>query len=175
VSGLHFRPVLDHLDLLARPVAEALTAWPGSEHVEVAEIDPAVSDTAAFVEATGISLSDSANCVVVGGRRGELERVAACLLLATTRANVNSVVRKRLDARRASFLSMDTAVERTGMEYGGITPIGLPEDWPVLVDSAVLERESIVVGAGVRGAKLRLPGALAAELPGAEVVEGLAT
>jgi prolyl-tRNA editing enzyme YbaK/EbsC (Cys-tRNA(Pro) deacylase) len=174
VSGLDFRPVLDHLELVARPVAEALRAWPGSAQVEVAEIDPTVSDTAAFVEATGISLADSANCVVVGGRRGEVERVAACLLLATTRANVNTVVRKRLDARRASFLSTDTAVERTGMEFGGITPIGLPNGWSVLVDSAVLQRDSIVVGAGVRAAKLRLPGALAAELPGAEVLEGLA-
>lgn len=174
MSTLDFRPVLEHLELVAKPVAEALRAWPHAGRVEVAEIDPDVADTAAFVEATGIALVDSANCVVIGGKRGGVERVAACLALATTRVDVNTVVRKRLDARRASFLPMDDAVERTAMEYGGITPLGLPDGWPVLVDSAVLERGSVVVGAGIRAAKLRLPGALTAELPGAEVIDGLA-
>ena len=59
------------------------------------------------------------------------------------------------------------------MEYGGITPIGLPEDWPVLVDAAVAAAPAVVIGSGVRHSKLALPGALAARLPGAEVIEGL--
>ena len=174
MSTLDFRPVLEHLALLAQPVAGALRSWPHADRVEVATIDPGVADTAAFVEATGVALVDSANCVVIAGKRGGEERVAACLALATTRVDVNTVVRKRLNARRASFLPMDDAVDRTGMEYGGITPIGLPSGWPVLVDPAVLARDTVVIGAGVRAAKLRLPGALVADLPGVEVVEALA-
>ena len=95
-------------------------------------------------------------------------------MLATTRADVNGLVRKRLNARKASFAPMDDAVALTGMEYGGITPIGLPEDWPLLVDAAVAAAPAVVIGSGVRHSKLALPGALAARLPGAEVVEGLA-
>jgi prolyl-tRNA editing enzyme YbaK/EbsC (Cys-tRNA(Pro) deacylase) len=111
--------------------------------------------------------------VVVAGRRGDAVRHAACLVLATTRADVNGLVRRRLEARKASFAAMDDAVERTGMEYGGITPLGLPDGWPLLVDAAVAAAPAVVVGSGRRGSKLALPGALVAGLPGAEVVEGL--
>jgi prolyl-tRNA editing enzyme YbaK/EbsC (Cys-tRNA(Pro) deacylase) len=111
--------------------------------------------------------------VVVAGRRGEETRYAACLVLATTRADVNGLVRKRLNARKASFAPMDDAVARSGMEYGGITPIGLPEDWPVLVDAAVAVAPAVVIGSGVRHSKLALPGELAARLRGAEVIDGL--
>jgi len=174
VSRLDFRPAAAHLDLVADPVAAALRYWPYLSQVEVVSIDPGISDTAALVEATGADLADMANCVVVGGRRAGAERVAAVVVLATTRADVNGVVRSRLDVRKASFLAMDEAVQQTGMEYGAITPFGLPADWPVLVDAAVLERTSVVIGAGLRSAKLRLPGALVGHLPGAEVVTGLA-
>src|SRR5690606_34976171 len=137
------------------------------------EIDPDLADTAALVEATGLPMDDMANCIVIAGQRAGEERVCAVLVLGTTRADVNRTVRKALDVRKCSFLPMDQAVARTGMEYGGITPVGLPEGWPVLVDAAVLDRELIVIGSGVRRSKVRLRGRLAAELPAVEVVEGL--
>jgi prolyl-tRNA editing enzyme YbaK/EbsC (Cys-tRNA(Pro) deacylase) len=168
-------PALDRPDLLGDPVAHALKLLDPADAalVGVAEIDPTLADTAAFCEAYGSALDASANCVVVAGRRGETTRYAACLVLASTRADVNGLVRKRLDARKASFAPMDDAVASTGMEFGGITPVGLPEDWPVLVDAAVAAAPAIVIGSGVRHSKLALPGALAARLPQAEVIEGL--
>lgn len=168
-------PALDRPDLLADPVALALKALDPADAalVGVAEIDPTLADTAEFCAAYGSPLDGSANCVVVAGRRGETTRYAACLVLATTRADVNGLVRRRLDARKASFAPMDDAVSITGMEYGGITPIGLPEDWPVLVDAAVAAAPAVVIGSGVRHSKLALPGSLAARLSGVEVIEGL--
>ena len=168
-------PALDRPDLLGAPVAAAVAALDPADAalVGVAEIDPDLADTAAFCAAYGSSLDGSANCVVVAGRRGEAVRYAACLVLASTRADVNGLVRRRLDARKASFAPMDDAVAATGMEYGGITPIGLPDGWPVLVDAAVAAAPAGVIGSGVRGSKLALPGALAARLPAAEVLEGL--
>lgn len=168
-------PALDRPDLLGAPVAAALKALDPADAalVGVAEIDPDLADTAAFCAAYGSPLGGSANCVVVAGRRGEAVRYAACLVLASTRADVNGLVRRRLDARKASFAPMDDAVAATGMEYGGITPIGLPDGWPVLVDAAVAAAPAVVIGSGVRGSKLALPGALAARLPAAEVLEGL--
>jgi prolyl-tRNA editing enzyme YbaK/EbsC (Cys-tRNA(Pro) deacylase) len=142
--------------------------------VQVAEIDPDLADTAEFCVRYSVGLEQSANCVVVAGRRGDETRHAACVVLATTRADVNGVVRRHLDARKASFAPMADAVELTGMEYGGITPPGLPAAWPVLVDPLVLEAGDVVVGSGVRRSKLVLPGRLLAELPAAVVVEGLA-
>ncbi|MFC4950354.1 YbaK/EbsC family protein [Pseudonocardia sp. GCM10023141] len=168
-------PALDRPDLLGEPVAAALKLLDPSDAalVGVAEIDPGLADTAEFCAAYGSPLDGSANCVVVAGRRGEDTRYAACLVLASTRADVNGLVRKRLNARKASFAPMDDAVELTGMEYGGITPVGLPEGWPVLVDAAVAAAPAVVIGSGVRHSKLALPGQLAARLVGAEVIEGL--
>ena len=166
-------PALDRPDLLAKPVALALEQLGADAAlVGVAEIDPALADTAEFCAAYGSPMDGSANCVVVAGRRGEDTRYAACLVLATTRADVNGLVRKRLNARKASFAPMDDAVALTGMEYGGITPVGLPAEWPLLVDAAVAAAPAVVIGSGIRGSKLALPGELAARLPGAEVIEG---
>ncbi|MGH8970118.1 MAG: YbaK/EbsC family protein [Actinomycetes bacterium] len=172
IGRLDTVPASDRPDLLAAPVATAVAGWSGPP-VLVAEIDPSLADTAAFCERYDVGLDVSANCVVVAGRRGQETRLAACLVLATTRADVNGVVRRRLEARKASFASMELAVAETGMEQGGITPIGLPAGWPVLVDRVVVDTPAVVVGSGLRRSKLVVAGAALADLPGAEVVEGL--
>jgi len=160
-------------DLLAPSVLAALAGWPAGGQVEVGEIDAELADTAAFCEAYGVTLEESANCVVVAGKREGDIRYAACMVLATTRADVNGIVRRHLDVRKASFAAMDEAVRLTGMEYGGITPIGLPAGWPILVDAAVAATPVVVIGSGVRRSKLVLPGEALATLPGAAVIEGL--
>jgi prolyl-tRNA editing enzyme YbaK/EbsC (Cys-tRNA(Pro) deacylase) len=171
---LHLQPAGERRDLLAAPVAAAIDALPvDAGQVLVAEIDPGAADTAEFCARYGVGLDESANCVVVAARRGGLTRLAACVVLATTRADVNGLVRKHLDARRASFAPMELAVAETGMEYGGITPVGLPPDWPLLVDAAVAKADRVIVGSGLRRSKLSLPGAVLAGLPGAEVLDGL--
>ncbi len=167
-------PAIERQDLLAVPTLDALIAAGMLDRVGVAEIDPAVSDTAATRERFGLELDTLANCVVVGGRREGVEKIAACVVLASTRADVNNTVKRLLDVRKASFLPMDRAVELTGMEYGGITPIGLPAAWPLLIDSRVIEQPVVVVGSGVRRSKILVPGAVLALLPGVTVVEGLA-
>ncbi len=164
---------LDRPDLLADPVAAALRSWPHAGDVAVTEIDPDLADTAALTEAYALPLAASANCVVVSGTRAGDERVAACVVRADTRADVNNLVKRTLDVRKASFLSMDRAVEETGMEYGGITPLGLPESWRLLVDRAVLDIDVAVIGSGVRRSKLLLVGAHLADLPKAEVLDDL--
>jgi prolyl-tRNA editing enzyme YbaK/EbsC (Cys-tRNA(Pro) deacylase) len=169
-------PALERPDLLAAPVATALAELAGvlpADQVGVAEIDPDLADTAAFCAEYGVELTESANCVVVSGRRDGLTRMAACMVLATTRADVNGLVKRELDVRKASFAPMDTAVELTGMEYGGITPVGLPADWPVYVDDAAAAQPWVVIGSGVRRSKLTLPGSALARLPAAAVLAGL--
>jgi prolyl-tRNA editing enzyme YbaK/EbsC (Cys-tRNA(Pro) deacylase) len=161
-------------DLLAPPVAAALAGWPHAGEIAVVEIDPALADTAAMSEAYDLSLDTGVNCIVVAGRREGAERVAACLVRADTRLDVNNAVKRALDVRKASFLPMERATEESSMEYGGITPVGLPAEWRLLVDARVVDVEVAIIGSGVRRSKLLVPGRLLAELPGAEVVEGLA-
>ena len=176
----HFDTALsarDAIDDLVAPVADAVRHWSGSvpaEQIVYVDTDPRWADTAVFVQHYGQELLEqSANCVVVAGKRGGETTLAACVVLSTTRVDVNGVVRRRLGARKASFASMDTATQETGMEYGGITPIGLPGGWPVLIDSAVVDLPYVLVGSGRRRGKLLVPGKAFAELPGAVVLEGL--
>lgn len=167
-------PALSRTDLLAPPVESALRSFAAAHLVGVVAIDPDIADTAAMNEAYGLPVEASANCVVVAGRRDGEERVAACVVRADTRADVNNRVKRLLDVRKASFLATEQAVERSGMEYGGITPFGLPAGWRLLLDARVVEIEVALIGSGVRRSKLLLPGRLLAEIPGAEVVDGLA-
>ena len=175
IGGLTGTPALSRPDLLAGPVAAALAQWPYAEQAEVVEIDPSLADTAALTAAYDLPLAASGNCVVVHGRREGAERVAACVVRADTRADVNTLVKRRLDVRKATFLAMEEAVGRTGMEYGGITPVGLPGEWRVMVDASLVEAPVVVLGSGLRRSKLLLPGAVLAELPAAEVVAALGT
>ena len=173
IGGLTGVPVTERLDLVAGPVAAMLGGWDRAAEVGVVEIDPDLADTAALTAAYDLPLAASGTCVVVGGRRDGQERIAACVVRADTRADVNNLVKRRLDVRKASFLGMDDAVDRTGMEYGGITPVGLPEGWWLFVDEALTTMPVVVVGSGLRRSKLLLSGEVLAAVPGAEVVPGL--
>jgi prolyl-tRNA editing enzyme YbaK/EbsC (Cys-tRNA(Pro) deacylase) len=140
---------------------------------EVMACDPALADTAAFVEAYGIPLERSANTIVVASKGAEPSYVA-CVVLATTSLDVNRVVRREMEVRKASFAAADPVRELTGMEIGGVTPFGLPDGLPVLVDARVMEPDWIILGGGNRSSKLRLaPDALRAH-PSLRVIEGLA-
>jgi prolyl-tRNA editing enzyme YbaK/EbsC (Cys-tRNA(Pro) deacylase) len=173
LGGLTTVPASADTALLAPTATGMLMSAGLLDEVGVVEIDPAVSDTAATRERFGLDAATLANCVVVAGKREGVEKIAACVVLSTTRADVNNAVKRLLDVRKASFLPMDRAVELTGMEYGGITPIGLPAGWPIFVDSRVAATDVVIVGSGVRRSKILLPGRLLGELPGAQVVEGL--
>ncbi len=160
-------PAAQQADLLADPVASAIGLTPSAE---VAPIDPSLADTAAFCAAYESDPAHSANCVVVAGRRSGDLRYAAVLVLATMRADINGVVRRHLDVRKISFAPQDEAVALTRMEFGGITPVGLPGSWPVLVDEAVLAAGRVVIGSGIRGSKLLVDAAELAALPTALVL-----
>lgn len=173
LGTLAWEPASTRTDLLADPVSQAVTSAPTDlcEHLFVAEIDPSLADTAAFCDAYDVALDASANCVVVAGRRGESNTTAACLVLATDRADVNRTIRKRLDVRKISFAPMDDAVTQTQMEYGGITPVGLPGSWPILVDTRVIAQPWLVIGSGLRRSKIAISGQAIAALPGVEVLD----
>ena len=180
-AEIGWQPALERTDLLAEPVAAALRALEVSSpkgadlarQAQVVPIDPSHSDT------------DALNAALLPGPRGDRELRARgrqahrrgahrCLRRAAPDfADVNHVVKKRMDVRKASFLPVERAVEMSGMEYGGITPVGLPEDWRLFIDGAVADRATVLIGSGVRHSKILVPGALLVALPGAERVENL--
>ena len=153
-------PVLDAADATGVPF-------------QIVECDPDLADTAAFCEAYGYDLDQSANAIVVVGK-GDPRLYVCCLVLATTRLDVNGVVRKRLGRKKASFASADETAEMTGMQIGGVTPYGLPPDLPIWIDARVAACEQVIVGGGSRDRKLLVPPASLTALQGAEVIEDLA-
>lgn len=165
LGNLDWIPAATRPDLLAAPVRAALPP-----DAQVAEIDPDLADTAAFCERYAVPLEASANCVIVAAKRGGETTYAACLVLATDRIDVNSRVRRHLGARKVSFAPMDEATALTAMEYGGITPIGLPPTWPLLIADAIPALAALVVGSGVRRSKILLSGKALASLANAEAI-----
>ncbi|MEV0796989.1 YbaK/EbsC family protein [Kribbella sp. NPDC050281] len=166
LGKVEWRPAAEVPELLAAPVRDAL----GDVAAYAAPIDPGLADTAAFCAEYDVPMDASANCVIVHGKRAGESTYAAVMVLATDRADVNGVIRKHLGVRKISFAAQDDAVSATGMEYGGITPIGLPAEWPVLVDEEVTRAGLVVIGSGVRGSKILLDGADLAKLPAATVL-----
>ena len=152
--------VRTHLDALGVPF-------------EVMECDPALADTAAFVEAYGVPLDRSANTILVASKGAEPTYVA-CVLLATTSLDVNSVVRREMGVRKASFARAEPTIAVTGMEIGGVTPFGLPTELPVLVDARVMLPDWVILGGGNRSSKLRIGPDALRRVPGMRVVDGLA-
>ena len=144
----------------------------GVEH-EIVPCDPELADTAAFCEAYGYAPEDSANTILVVGK-SQPPVYVACVVLATTRLDVNKAVRHRLGVRKASFASADETKELTGMMIGGVTALALPRDLPLWVDARVMERERIVLGGGSRSCKVLAPPEVLTRLANAEVVEDLA-
>ena len=140
---------------------------------ELLACDPDFADTARFCERYGVAPEDSANTIVVAAK-GEPRRHVACVVLATTRLDVNGAVRRRLGVRKASFAPAEETRALTGMLIGGVTPLALPEGLAVWVDQRVMERPAVILGGGSRSLKVRVAPALFERLPAVEIVQDLA-
>ena len=158
-------------DSVEKEVLAALDA--AGVRYDVIPCDPSLADTAAFCEHYGYAPQDSANTIVVASKR-EPKRYVACVVLATTRLDVNGVVKRRLDSGKVSFASADETAELTGMAIGGVTALALPPDLPLWVDAAVMARPRVILGGGSRSIKIHVAPEVFDRLPSVEVVDGLA-
>lgn len=155
------------------PAAIAHTLDSAGVEYEVMSCDPEHADTYVFCERYGIPLEHSANTILIKGKTGEAQ-FAACVVLADSKLDVSKEVRKRLGARRVSFASADETRAVTGMELGGVTPIGLPPGLPLWVDARVMRQPYVVLGGGDRSSKIKVDPAVFDRIPGVLVIEGLA-
>ncbi len=142
------------------------------EHT-VIDCDPEFADTQNFCDHYGYSVDEAANVLLIASKKGE-PKFAACVVLATCRLDVNKTARKKLGVSRISFANPERTRELTGMELGGVTPFGLPENVPVWIDSHVMECNRIILGGGNRSSKIILAPAELMKVPNVEVVENLA-
>jgi prolyl-tRNA editing enzyme YbaK/EbsC (Cys-tRNA(Pro) deacylase) len=140
---------------------------------EVLACDPDLADTAAFCAHYGFAVEQAANTILVASKKVTPAKYAACVVLGTTRLDVNKKVSELLAVKRLSFADAETTVEVTGMMIGGVTAFGLG-DLPVYVDRAVMEQALVVMGGGNRSSKLLLNPNELTKLPNVVVVEGLA-
>ncbi len=169
LGKLDFEPIEDNLNFVGEPTRASIETNELAG-ILVSEIDPQLSDTAAFCNKYEIGLDVSVNCVIVEAKRADKTWYAACLVPATVRADINGIVRRELGARKISFAPMEKATSLSDMAYGAISPIGLPNDWPILVDSGAAALQHAVIGSGIRQSKLLVPGSLFASLPNTKIM-----
>ncbi|AWN19021.1 YbaK/EbsC family protein [Streptococcus sobrinus] len=172
--NLDFQPLEGREDLVAPAVAEFVQKQGLSQTVKVARINPDFADGELLSKEYDIPYKMEVNCLVVEGSRGEDKKYAALLVPYGKRAKTNATVKRPLDASKIHFADLEVVLEMTGMEFGSITPLGLPDDWKILVDSSLLEQEKLVIGGGLVTSKLLLPAEVLVSLAQAEVIEGLA-
>ncbi len=173
--NLDFQPLEGREDLVAPAVAEFVQKQGLSQTVKVARINPDFADGELLSKEYDIPYKMEVNCLVVEGSRGEDKKYAALLVPYGKRAKTNATVKRPLDASKIHFADLKVVLEVTGMEFGSITPVGLPEDWLILVDSQLLKEGNLVLGSGLVSSKILLPSAVLAKLlPNVQVIEGLA-
>ncbi|MEV5409601.1 YbaK/EbsC family protein [Thermopolyspora sp. NPDC052614] len=175
-ESLSFVQALSRPDLLATPVRLALERWSGAswfDRVQVAEIDPAAASGLDLCRRYGLDPASGGNCLIVEARRGKQSRPAACLVPPGTKADLNGLVRRHLNARQVTMLDRERAITDSGMEYGSITVIGLPSEWPVLVDASLSDLPDLIIGSGRLRSKLKLPANALLDMTGAAVLVGL--
>ncbi|MBN9418447.1 MAG: hypothetical protein J0I12_23560 [Candidatus Eremiobacteraeota bacterium] len=168
---LTFRAVVDEPDLVAQPIRDQIAAGAWREGVYASEIDSTLADTAAFCQAYEVAPESGANCIIVEARGADGPFFAACLVLASTQIDVNNKVKRALDAKKVSFAPREAALQLSAMEFGGVTPIGLPADLPILIDEKVLSQEYVIIGSGLRRSKILAHTQVLAGLSGARVLE----
>ena len=136
------------------------------------EIDPQYGDTADFCEQYGYDLPHSANTIIVASKRGPAAYCAG-IVRACDRLDVNRRVRRLMGVSRASFASAEETREVTGMMIGGVTALALPDGLAIYADVRLLEMDYVILGAGSRSGKVKLPPQELEKLPGLEFVEEL--
>lgn len=170
-TTLVFKSANTSPELVSASVARAVQDYP---EIMVAEIDPQYMNGLALSEHYGGNPDDGANCVVVVGKRGETRTTAAVLVPVGYRADLNGLVCEKLEAKKVSMAPLDAVLEETGMEYGSITPVGLPDSYRILIDSRLMQKDTILVGGGKQISKLLVPTNYFATLSNVEIVQGLA-
>lgn len=174
---LTFNPVLENANLVPSTVYNAIQngTWScNKKDFLVAEIDPQYAGGKELCDKYQIDVSKGANCLIVNGIRGKNKTFAACLVPVGYKYDMSGVVRKTINARQVSVAPLDFVLAETQMEYGSITPIGLPNEWLLFIDPAVLKHDYIIVGGGLVKSKLCIPSSALLDISNANILEGLA-
>ncbi|MFA5603114.1 MAG: YbaK/EbsC family protein, partial [Bacilli bacterium] len=173
---LDFKKIIDNKDLVSSVVYEIINKLP-KEEIEsflVAEIDPKYINGIDVCEKYNVNPKCGGNCLIVDGIRGDNKTRVALLVPVGYRYDMNGVVRKQINARMVSVAPLEEVLKETKMEYGSIGPIGLPSNYLIYVDSLLLNKDRIIVGSGIKKAKLSIPTSIFKSLPNVIVLDGVA-
>lgn len=171
---LEFKPIIDNKNLVPKNIFDYVSSTQNKKDYLVAEIDPKYADGKTFCKEYNIDPKYGVNCLIVKGIRGNNETYAVLLVPVGYKYNMNSVVRKELNARMVSVAPLDYVLEKSNMEYGSITPIGLSSDWLIFIDPKVIENDKIIIGGGYKNVKIKLPSKELLNLPNVKLLDRLA-
>ena len=140
------------------------------EALEIFECKDEFSDTQNFCDHYGFDIEDSCNAILIKAKKPK-EFYAMFCVLGSTRLDVNQKAKIAMGAKRVSFASREEAELVTNQIYGGISPLGLPDNMKIFVDQNVMNREKLFIGAGNRVSKFFLSPKLLVELTNAKVLD----
>ena len=140
------------------------------ENLEIYECKDEFSDTQNFCDHYGFDIEDSCNAILIKAKKPK-EFYAMFCVLGSTRLDVNQKAKIAMGAKRVSFASREEAELVTNQIYGGLSPLGLPDNMKIFVDQNVMNREKLFIGAGNRVSKFFLSPKLLVELTNAEVLD----
>ncbi len=176
IGSLEFSPIIENKNLVSECIYDFVNNWNDEEKGQflVAKIDPTFADGNKLCEQYNIDKRIGFNCLIVECKRNDIVKYCALIVPIGYKYNMGSVVRKYTNSRVVSVAPLDYVLKKTGMEYGSITPIGLPKDWAILVDPLIKNQEQIIIGGGLVNSKISLPIELFLKIPNVEIVEGIA-
>ncbi len=176
IGNLIFNPVIENKNLVPKNIYDFVNSWNDEEknNFLVAEIDSAFADGNKLCEQYNIDKKLGFNCLIVECKRNDIVKYCALIVPIGYKYNMGSVVRKYTNSRVVSVAPLDYVLEKTKMEYGSITPIGLPKEWTILADPLIMEQEQIIIGGGFVNSKISLPTELFLKIPNVKIVEGIA-
>lgn len=171
---LDFQPIINHPDLVHDSMYKFMEKHHLIDQFKVARIDPKYANDPRLDDVYEVDPYLRLKCIVFMGVRRKVDKYAAVVVQNPYKVDSGSLLHHAMDVSKVSFGNLDDVIKQTDMEFGSITPVGVPEFYQILIDSRVKKIPDVILGSGQVNSKLMTTLQALESLPNARYVDGLA-